>query len=75
MNYRNLEAEMARKGWTRADLANVTGIPRATVVEWLRPGSATRILLVDALAIRNALAPEVPVEILFETDGEDGCDE
>lgn len=66
--YRNLEAEMARKGWTRGDLADAIGVPRSTVHEWLRPGSTTRIPLLDALAICDALAPSIDVRELFEAD-------
>lgn len=69
--YRNLEAEMARKGWTRADLAEAINVPRSTVTEWLRPGSATKMPLLDALAICDVLAPSMTLQELFETSGDD----
>lgn len=74
MNYRNVEAELARKGWSRSDLASAIDVPRSTVVEWLRPGSTTRIPLLDAISIGKAIAPEIPVEVLFAIDDGGGPD-
>lgn len=61
--YENLRAEIARKNKTLQDLALETGIRYQTLSEKLRGNSP--ILLKEAIAIKNALAVDMPVEELF----------
>ena len=62
--YRNLEAELARKNITRAQLAQVLGISVATVSEKMtKPG---RLKIDEAITIRDALFPDMKLDYLFE---------
>lgn len=62
--YRNLEAELARKNITRAQLAQVLGINVATVSEKMtKPG---RLKIDEAITIRDALFPDLKLDYLFE---------
>lgn len=38
MKYPNINAELARKGMTKTDLANQFGVSRRTVFNWLSKG-------------------------------------
>lgn len=64
--YRNLEAELARKGITRADIAKALGINIATVSGKLN--AKNRIKLCEAIAIKKLYFPELSLEYLFATD-------
>lgn len=64
--YRNLEAELARRGITRAELAKVLGINIATMSEKLNYNG--RLKLSEAQTIRDKLFPEHTVDYLFATE-------
>lgn len=66
--YRNLAAEMARKGATRRDVAKVLGCSPGTVSLKLR-GKAI-LTLPEAQAIKEFLGVDVPIEELFADDGD-----
>lgn len=62
--YRNLEAELARKNITRAQLAEILGINVSTVSEKMtKPG---RLKIDEAITIRDALFPDLKLDYLFE---------
>lgn len=68
--YRNLEAELARKNVTRAQLAKILGINIATVSEKLtKPG---RLRIDEAFRIRDNLFPDLKIDYLFQT-GKSAC--
>lgn len=64
--YRNLEAELARKGISRADIADALGVAVATVSEKLN--NAGRMKLGEAMTIRDTFFPNMTVDYLFERD-------
>ncbi len=64
--FRNLEAELARKGITRAELAKVLGINIATMSEKLNYNG--RLKLSEAQMIRDELFPDHTVDYLFATE-------
>jgi len=64
--YRNLEAELARRGITRAELAKVLGINIATMSEKLNYNG--RLKLSEAQTIRDELFPDHTVDYLFATE-------
>ena len=58
--FRNLEAELARKNITRAQLADVLGINIATVSEKMtKPG---RLKLDEAMKIQRVLFPDLKLD-------------
>lgn len=59
----NLNAELARLGWTRKDLANKTGIRYQTLNDKLN--GKRPITLVETVKIKNALGLNIPVEEIF----------
>ena len=63
--YRNLEAELKRKGITRADIAAVLGINIATVSEKLT--KPNRLKYSEAAKIQKAFFRELNIEYLFDT--------
>ena len=64
--YRNLEAELARRGITRAELAKVLGINIATMSEKLN--YPRRLRLCEAQNIRDKLFPDLSIDYLFSTE-------
>jgi transcriptional regulator with XRE-family HTH domain len=64
--YRNLEAELARKGISRADIAKALGIAIATVSEKLN--NTSRMKLGEAMAIRDTFFPDMTMDYLFAKD-------
>lgn len=62
--YRNLKAEMARKSMTIRGLAHDTGIRYQTLAEKIRMGGS--FSLKEAVKIKNAVCPTMPLEQLFE---------
>lgn len=64
--YPNLMAEMARSGYTTADLSVATGKSLRAVQNWIsgRNGISYR----DCRAIRNALFPGMNVDYLFSKE-------
>jgi transcriptional regulator with XRE-family HTH domain len=63
--YRNLEAELARKGITRADIAKVLGVALGTVSEKLN--NSRKLKVYEAMKIRKAFFPDLDFDYLFET--------
>lgn len=63
--FKNLEAELARKDITRAELAKVLGINIATMSEKLN--YPRRLRLSEAQMIRDKLFPELSMDYLFAT--------
>lgn len=61
--YRNLVAEMARKGVTTQDLADAMGCVRETVSRKIT--GKTKITLEEAFLIRDTLFPNLGIEMLF----------
>lgn len=59
----NLRAEMARKNMSIPQLAEACGIKTTTMYDKARGHS--KITLDDALAIKNALEVDLPLEVLF----------
>lgn len=61
----NLNAEMARQGWTRKDLANKTGIRYQTLNEKLN--GKRPFTFPETVKIKNALSTELTLEQIFLT--------
>ncbi len=64
--YRNLEAEMAREGITRKDLAETLGVRYATIIDKMK--GRYSFTLDEAFKIRNEYFPNLSFEYLFETE-------
>ena len=62
--YKNLEAEMVRKGVTRKDIAGILGLRYGTVVEKL--SGKYEFKLKEAFAIKKEIFPNLNIEYLFE---------
>ena len=61
--YPNLNAEMARQGWTRKDLANKTGIRYQTLNEKLNGKRPFTFL--ETVKIKKALSTDLSLEQIF----------
>ena len=61
--YRNLEAELARNGISRADIAKALNVAIPTVSDKLN--SANRLKLGEAIAIRDTFFPGMSIDYLF----------
>lgn len=61
--YLNLKAEMARKGVTVKELAELTGIRYNTLAAKL--SGRSRLALDEAVQIKKALVLDAPLEYLF----------
>jgi DNA-binding XRE family transcriptional regulator len=66
--YRNLEAEMARKGITRKDISSFLNVRYATVVQKLNGKYGFK--LDEAFTIKKKFFPDLSLEYLFQTDEE-----
>ena len=64
--YRNLLAEMARRGITKKDLAKCLGMRYPTIVD--KTNGRSRFYLDEAFKIRDQLFPDVALEYLFEIE-------
>ena len=64
--YKNLEAEMVRKGISRKDIADVLGVRYGTVIEKL--SGKYEFKLKEAFAIKKEIFPNLDIEYLFEKD-------
>lgn len=64
--YRNLEAEIARAGVTRKDLARVLGCSLGTVS--MKMTGKSPFTIPDARAIKSFLGGDKPIEYLFEVE-------
>lgn len=62
--YKNLEAEMTRKGISKKDLAVQLKIPYTTLLDKFKGES--RFWFDEALQIKQEVFPELSVEYLFE---------
>ncbi len=66
--YRNLNAELARKGIKRSDLAKELKVTPSTISQKLN--GKTLITLQEAKRIKNALGVEMELETLFASQKE-----
>lgn len=64
--YKNLEAEMAREGVMRKDLAELLNVRYATIIDKLK--GRFNFTLDEAFKIRNEYFPHLSFEYLFETE-------
>ncbi|MCR2045524.1 helix-turn-helix transcriptional regulator [Anaerosalibacter massiliensis] len=63
--YKNLEAEMVRRGITRKDLAKSLDVRYATIIDKLK--GRYSFTLDEAFKIKNKYFPTLSFEYLFET--------
>lgn len=63
--YRNLEAELARKGITKTKMAEELGLTLGTLS--LKLSGKSNLTLPEAVKIKKALAVELSIEYLFES--------
>lgn len=68
MTYRNLEAECARKGITKKDIALCLDVRYATVSDKMR--GKYPFTLDEALKIKKNFFPNLSIEYLFNKDAE-----
>lgn len=69
--YHNLKAEIARGGWTAADLAKATGMSGAALSQKINGKSDFK--LSEMMALREALhAENLTLDFLFERDEAEG---
>lgn len=61
--YRELEAELARKGWTKKDLAKATSIRYETLI--VKLSGKFSLTLDESLKIKEAIGSKLPLEALF----------
>lgn len=66
--YKNLEAEMARQGIKRGDLADLLDVRYATIIDKLK--GRFSFTLDEAFQIRDSYFPELSFEYLFKTEEE-----
>lgn len=64
--YKNLEAEMARDGITRKDLADLLEVRYATIIDKLK--GRFSFTLDEAFKIKNRYFSHLSFEYLFETE-------
>lgn len=64
MGYPNLEAEIARSGVTRIQIANLLKRDKSTVSTWIK-GSRGGFSVHDAQVIRNTFFPGMSLDYLF----------
>lgn len=63
--YPNLNAELARKGWTRKDLARETGLKYQTLNE--KMNGKRPFTFPEAVLVKKALSTELGLEQIFST--------
>lgn len=63
--YPNLNAELARKGWTRKDLARETGLKYQTLNE--KMNGKRPFTFLEAVLVKKALSTELGLEQIFLT--------
>lgn len=66
--YKNLEAEMARSGIKRQDLADLLRVRYATIID--RLNGKYRFYYDEAYAIKKEFFPDKEIEYLFARDEE-----
>ena len=64
--HNNLRAEMARKGLTMSDLADLLGVRHATISDKIN--GKFRFYYDEAVKIKNAFFPDLSLEYLFENE-------
>lgn len=69
--YRNLNAERTRKGLTWKELAKACGVNYNTLTNKVSAGG--EFTLAQAVALRNALGVDMPLEQLFMWEEKDGA--
>ena len=62
--FKNVDAELKRKGMTRGDLAKKLNLTPSTMS--LKLNGKTHITLNEAMRIKKILGVDIPLEILFE---------
>lgn len=62
--YPNIKAELARKDMTIGDLAVATGMNYQSL--WAKLKGNYQFSVTDAIAIKQALDVDIPIEVLFE---------
>jgi len=62
--YPNFNAELARLGWTRGDLACKMNVTSSTIS--LKLNGKSPITLREAKELKKAINSDLPLEILFE---------
>jgi len=70
MIYKNLAAEMARKGITKKDLAKLLNMRYPTVVD--KTNGKSRFYLDEAIKIKDIFFPDLDLEYLFDSDDTKG---
>ena len=68
MIYPNLRAELARKGWTLQQLADLIQIKVETLKKKLQGYSDLKFS--EARKIKDVLGVDIPLEVLFAKEGE-----
>lgn len=66
MTYRNLAAEMARKGISKKDIAKSLNMRYQTFLD--KTSGKSRLYIDEAFKIKEKFFPECEIEYLFETD-------
>lgn len=64
--FKNLEAELSRKGLSKKELSELTGIEYKTILNYL--SGATVINLKSMLLIKKKVFPDFSVDYLFECE-------
>ncbi len=66
MSYPNLEAEMARMGYTKEDIARCLGLHISGV--YLILSGKRRLPITSAIKIRDSLFPKMRLDYLFDIE-------
>lgn len=64
--YRNLEAELARRGMTKTQIAKELGITLGTLS--LKLSGKYKLTLPEAIKIKKILNVDLPIEYLFKSE-------
>lgn len=66
--FRNLEAELARKGFIKGDLAKLLGVRYATVID--KTKGRSQFSIDEAFRIRDNFFPDLTLDYLFAQEGQ-----
>ena len=61
--YKELEAELARRGWTKKDLSEKTKIRYGTLL--MKLNGSYELTYNESVKIKKALGTTMPLEVLF----------
>lgn len=67
MGYPNLEAELARNGITRGQIADLLKKDKSTISTWMNGGRAG-FSVKDAMAVRREFFPNMTLDYLFSEE-------